>query len=85
MYAWSIETSHLVAVPRQYTAIDLEDLKRQLQETADSKRLRVDRPPIGPLAFKVEYDEAGELSVVHSSFQGRNGKRLRFMRLRRVA
>lgn len=74
---WEIETSHLVAVPRTILAASVQHLKDQVQYIADTKGVRVDRPPIGVVVFTEEPDR------LHCFFTDRHGKRRRFMRLRR--
>lgn len=76
---WIVETSHMVVVPPFYDATDHLDLLRQLQETADNKRPRVDRPPIGPLTWDVRCIDG--VTRFHAYFTGSNGTRRRFMRL----
>lgn len=77
---WLIETSHMVDVPAHIEAGDLPELRRWVQELADSKKVRADRPAIGELTFTLQSDEHG--TVLHAHFLGHNGKRRRFMRLR---
>lgn len=79
---WNIETSHMVAVPTLIEAGSVSELRRRVQEIADSKKVNAKRPPIGKLSFRYELDEAGNTLVVHAHFIGKNGRRLRFMRLR---
>lgn len=81
---WKVETSHIVTHPEVYEADDVFDLYRQLQHTADTKKVRIDRPPIGPLEFKPVENEYCEIIVVHAFFRGHDGSKRRFMRLRRV-
>ena len=81
---WCIETSHTVAVPQSIEADDLPELRRQVQQIADSKVARPDSPAIGELSFKYELDDNDEPMVVHSFFINRHGKKARFMRLRRL-
>jgi len=81
---WRIETSHMVAVPQSIEVDDLPELRRQVQQIADSKAVRPDRPAIGELSFKYELDDHDEPVVVHSFFTNRHGKKARFMRLRRL-
>lgn len=81
---WIVETSHIVTHPPSYEAEDHFDLYRQLQHTADTKKVRIDRPPIGQLEFKSVENEYCEVVVVHAFFRGHDGKKRRFMRLRRV-
>lgn len=81
---WCIETSHMVAVPESIEADDLPELRRQVQQIADSKVARPESPAIGELSFKYELDDQDEPVVVHSFFMNRHGKKARFMRLRRL-
>lgn len=83
MAIWNIETSHMVDVPVLIEATSIPELRRRVQEIADKKKVRTDRPPIGELSFRYELDPEGEVTVVHSYFIDRKGKRRRFMRLRR--
>lgn len=80
---WKVETSHIVVHPEHYEADDHFELYRQLQETADRKKVRIDRPPIGPLEFRPVENEYSEVVVVHAFFRGKDGRKIRFMRLRR--
>lgn len=82
---WKVETSHIVCHPDEYEVVDHFDLYRQLQKTADEKKPRVDRPPIGPLEFKFHLDDDGVADVAHAFFRGKDGNKRRFMRLRRVS
>ena len=84
MQRWKVETSHIVTHPDEYEVKDHFDLYRQLQRTADEKKIRIDRPPIGPLEFRPVENDYNETVVVHAYFRGTNGKKLRFMRLRRI-
>lgn len=81
---WNVETSHMVAVPQVIEADDLPELRRRVQQIADSKAVRPDRPAIGELSFKYELDSHDQPVVVHSYFMNRHGKKARFMRLRRL-
>lgn len=81
---WKVETSHIVAHPEYYEAEDHFELYRLLQETADKKKIRIDRPPIGPLEFRAVENDYCEVTVVHAFFRGKNNQKKRFMRLRRV-
>lgn len=84
MTRWVIERSYLVDIPsRGYQADSLEHLKLQIQVTADNKKLRKDRPPIGCLEFRWELDENEEATIAHVYFVDSNNVRKRFMRLRR--
>ena len=80
---WKVETSHIVVHPEYYLVEDHFELYRCLQQTADEKKIRIDRPPIGPLEFKPVENEYCETVVVHAFFRGQDGKKRRFMRLRR--
>lgn len=77
---WLIETSHMVNVPAHIEAVDPTELRRRVQEIADSKEVRVDRPAIGELTFIFNTDDYG--CTAHAHFLDRHGKRRRFMRLR---
>lgn len=81
---WNVETSHMVAVPQSIEADDLPELRGQVQQIADSKAVRPDRPAIGELSFKYELDDRDEPVVVHAFFTNLHGKKARFMRLRRL-
>lgn len=83
MAIWNIETSHMVDVPVLIEASTPPELRRRVQEIADKKKVRTDRPPIGELSFRYELDANGDTAVVHAYFIDRHGKRRRFMRLRR--
>lgn len=81
---WKVETSHIVTHPATYEATDVFDLYRQLQHTADTKKVRIDRPPIGALEFKPTENEYCEVVTVHAWFRGQDGSKKRFMRLSRI-
>lgn len=81
---WIIETSHMVTVPEFIDADDLEELRGLVQDIADSKKVREDRPAIGEVSFRYELDKHDEVEVVHSYFVGKDEKLRRFMRLRRT-
>lgn len=81
-YIFNVETSHMVDVPKRVEARSLQHMREQLQSVADSKKLRIDRPPIGPLSYRYELDDDDEPLVVHAFFVNSRGKRLRFMRLK---
>ena len=80
---WTVETSHLIAVPVMYEAKDLEDLFQQLQAQADNKRTNGLQPPIGSLTFKTTLDADQQPCLIRVSFIGRDNSPRRFMRLRR--
>lgn len=78
-----IEMSHMVDVPAYVEAATIPELRRWVQDKADSKKVRSDRPAIGELSYRYNLDAAGETIVVHAYFIGSNGLKRRFMRLRR--
>lgn len=76
---WSVTFAYLSGFPDTITTEhDGNDYHTpaqiELQRLADAKRLRSDRPPIGPLQFEAYTDE------LHAFFV-RNGKRVRFANL----
>jgi hypothetical protein len=56
-----------------------EEVEEHMQEVADSKKTRNDRPAIGPLTFKRFYNGASR--QVHGFFIGHDGKKRRFMKV----
>ena len=70
---WKVEQSHMIDVPRFLRARDVDDLKRVVRLLADKKEHR----PVGELMFQ----EEGE--VIRVGFVGDDGKKRRFLRLRR--
>lgn len=84
MSNWIVETSHMVNVPQIIVAPLFQDLRSQVQAIADRKKTNKSRPPIGEVSFRYEFDEEGEVKVVHASFISQRGVRTRFMRLRRA-
>lgn len=78
-YRWTIETSHMVAVPKEYEVYSLDDLRQQIQSTADSKR---HEPGMGEINYRYELNSEEDVTVVHAYFVNRFGKQSRFMRLR---
>lgn len=84
MQNWIVETSHMAAVPKSYEAKDHFELYRQVQDAANRKKIRIDRPPMGQLEFKPEENEYGQVVVVHAFFRSEKYGKRRFMRLRRT-
>jgi hypothetical protein len=82
---WTIEMSHMVAVPKYIEATTMEELRSRVQEIADSKKIRTDRPAMGEITFRYEVDKYDQVNVVHSYFLDKHGKLRRFMRLRRAS
>lgn len=85
MVTWKVETSHMVAVPECIKGTSIFVVRNAIQAIADSKKVREDRPAIGPLTYRYEMDEDDTITVIHSYFEGKDGKLRRFMRLRREA
>lgn len=82
---WKIEKSYLVALPNAVEVEDMTELRSWVQDRADAKAIRVDRPPIGKLHFRYEHDDDDQVSVVHVYFHDHKGALRRFMRLRKMA
>jgi hypothetical protein len=83
---WSVETSHLANIPQEFCSYSLNDLRKQLQETADDRwKTGRTKYPFGDLAFRYEMNDNDEPVVVHASFIGKAGVTKRFMRLRRAS
>jgi hypothetical protein len=70
---WIIEQSHMIDVPKSIRASTVNELKSVVRRIADTKSHR----PVGELHFDMKPD------VVHVGFIGEDGRRRRFMRLRR--
>jgi len=82
---WIIDKSYMADVPPSgYLANNINELKGQIQATADNKKLRTDRPPIGCLEFRWELNNNNEPDICHVYFLDSNSVRKRFMRLRRA-
>lgn len=77
---WIVESSHMILVPVELRAYTLDDLRSQVQAIADSKTLN----PVGEIFYRYELDYDERARIVHCYFQGRDGRRKRFMRLRRL-
>jgi len=73
---WVIERSHLVRVPSSIEASSFNGLRHSLQKIADD----ADRG-FGELQFRYELDSNDCVTLVHSYFVDRTGRRRRFMRL----
>lgn len=73
MSCWVVETSHMIDVPAEILASDIGSLMRTVQAIADEKPTK----PVGKLSFKHDDD------LVHATFVGLDGRKRRFMRLRR--
>ncbi len=81
MTTWNIEAHSYAGtnLPTGYRARSMSHLRRQLQALATERR-------VGELKYRYELDDKNEEAVVvHAYFDGRNGGRRRFLRLRRQA
>lgn len=81
MAHWDVEMHSYAGtdIPAYYRAQSMSGLRAQLQSLADERR-------VGELHFRYELDELDdEALVVHAYFTGHNGRRRRFMRLRRFS
>ncbi len=78
-----IESSHMCDMGSHVDVESISQLRRWVQAKADAKKVRVDRPAIGEVTYRYQLAEDGTVNVVHAYFIGRDGKRRRFMRLRR--
>lgn len=79
MTTWTVEKHGYAGtdVPAAYRASSINALRLTLQKLANERRL-------GELHFRYELDEQrDEANVIHAYFNGNNGRRRRFMRLRR--
>lgn len=81
---WVVEEEYIVGLPPSFEALTLEVLRQELQQSTLRYRTRPDRPPIGPLSFRYETDNRDRVTVVHAYFTGKDGRRKRYARLRRV-
>ncbi|MGE3487305.1 MAG: hypothetical protein AB7L09_21515 [Nitrospira sp.] len=54
---YKLTRSYLAGMPKTIEAETEGQLERKLQELADSKRCRIDRPPIGLLSFDWSTDQ----------------------------
>jgi len=64
----------MIAVPQTITASDPLELRRRVQEIADSKI----HSPVG----QIEFSEEGD--IIRCYFRDKHGEKRRFMRLRRL-
>lgn len=80
MAIWIVEQSHLIDHPHTIAAATLGGLKCCVTRQANHPRKFSWQLPFGPLHFEVNDDQ----TVVRAFFRDKNGKRKRFMRLRRV-
>jgi hypothetical protein len=71
-------------MPTHLEVTSIEDLRSQVQHLADTKQLRIDRPPIGTVTFRYELDEHEQPVKVHVLFKDQHKKLRRFMRLAKV-
>ena len=81
MADWNVEMHSYAGtnVPAAYRASSMNALRLTLQKLANERR-------VGKLHYRYELDDRNEEStVVHVYFDGRNGRRRRFMRLRRAS
>lgn len=85
MTRWIIDKSYMADVPvNGYDAHTVDDLKAKVQQTADNKKFRTDRPPIGCLEFRWELDKDNQPDIAHVYFLDSKSVRKRFMRLRKA-
>lgn len=80
METWNIEAHSYAGtdLPESYRVKSVSLLRSRLQELAYDRR-------VGQLHYRYELDEHHDKAVViHAYFDGKNGRRHRFMRLRRV-
>jgi hypothetical protein len=77
MSIWNVETSHMVAVPKSFMVDDIEELKRVVQATADTKKRR---PIVGPLEYTHMIRDGKEYLLAHFRHH-ETQKKMRFMRL----
>lgn len=82
MRKFRILQSYTVDHPEAIEARSVDLIEDQIQQIADRKSVRVDRPPIGELRFK-HFDKP-EGYEVHAFFTDRHGKSRRFMKTREV-
>lgn len=82
MHCWKIVASHIVTHPRHLVGATYEEVEAHMQEVADEKQVRSDRPAIGDLTFKRFYN--GPARQVHGFFTGHDGKKRRFMKVEEV-
>lgn len=80
---WIVEKSHKVKAPKYFDCLSLDDLRKVLQDLADTYRPGPSAPPLGELEFRYELDGDDEVVVVHTYFYNKHGDRARFARLSR--
>lgn len=81
MAHWNVEMHSYAGteVPASYASKSMDHLRRQLQALATERR-------VGLLHYRYELDQHDDQAeVVHAYFDGNNGRRRRFMRLRRIS
>lgn len=79
MAHWDVEMHSYAGteVPAYYVSNSMDHLRRQLQQLANERR-------VGELHYRYELDKHDDQAeVVHAYFDGKNGRRRRFLRLRR--
>jgi len=69
---WTVIRAYLTGMPKTIEG-DLEQACAEMQRLADAKRVRQDRPPIGPLHFEAHTDQ------VDAFFITKAGRSVRFM------
>lgn len=80
MRRFLIISCHMVNHPAELNARSVDLIEDKIQEVADSKAVRQDRPAIGPLTFKHFPKSKGY--EVHAFFKNKDGKTRRFMKTR---
>lgn len=78
MRRFRIISCHMVNHPAELCARSVDLIEDLIQEVADSKVVRVDRPAIGPLTFKHFTKPTGY--EIHAFFTNKDGKIRRFMK-----
>lgn len=78
MTTWTVMRAYLAGMPEHVDAPNIHALALKVQNIADAKRVRRDRPPIGTLVFEHMTDQ------VEVTFE-RNGRTIRFCTLMAAA
>lgn len=81
---WVVERSYRVSGPMIYQCHNLDELRQQLQNRANSYRATEDAPPLGELEFRYDLDENELVNVVIAYFRDKNQIKQRFIRVRRA-
>ena len=82
---WKIVQSHPVHIPETLATDSLAELRLKIQQLANGKWEGNPRhKPYGNIQFRYETDAENMVTRVHCYFNGRNSRKLRFMKLERI-